>query len=145
MRSLWLLAQLVANHAGQLRLRSLPSRGHGHDVPHAHNRQICARTAEDTLVTCFRRKNENTAAFVSFILSQGGQSILARNGFDAPLLPRGRHEAQAASKSRLLPMSEALLRPCRPLTPTSRESDLNRRTTYVHVTLQSCPSDILMS
>jgi molybdate transport system substrate-binding protein len=42
-------------------------------------------------LTALPTKNENTAALVFFILSQNGQSILARNGFDAPLLLPGQH------------------------------------------------------
>lgn len=48
-------------------------------------------TGADYGLTALPTKNQNTAALVFFILSQDGQSILARNGFDAPLLLQGQH------------------------------------------------------
>jgi len=48
-------------------------------------------TGADYGLTVLPTKNENTAALVFFILSQNGQGILARNGFDAPLLLAGQH------------------------------------------------------
>jgi hypothetical protein len=46
-------------------------------------------TGADYGLTMLPTKNENTAALVFFILPQNGQSILARHGFEAPLLLRG--------------------------------------------------------
>jgi molybdate transport system substrate-binding protein len=43
-------------------------------------------TGADYGLTLLPTKNENAAAFALFILSQYGQTILSRNGFDAPLL-----------------------------------------------------------
>src|SRR5215475_4098484 len=48
-------------------------------------------TGADYGLTVLPTKNDNTTALVFFILSQNGQSILARNGFEAPLLLRGQH------------------------------------------------------
>jgi molybdate transport system substrate-binding protein len=45
-------------------------------------------TGVDYGLTLLPTKNENAAAFALFILSQDGQSILSRSGFDAPLVPR---------------------------------------------------------
>jgi ABC-type molybdate transport system substrate-binding protein len=45
-------------------------------------------TGADYGLTLLSPKNEYAAAFALFILSQDGQNILARNGFDAPLLTR---------------------------------------------------------
>jgi hypothetical protein len=42
-------------------------------------------------LTVLPPKNENSTALVFFIFSQNDQSILARNGFEAPLLLRGHH------------------------------------------------------
>jgi ABC-type molybdate transport system substrate-binding protein len=42
-------------------------------------------------LTALPTKNPNTAELAFFILSQGGQEILAQNGFDAPLLISGSH------------------------------------------------------
>ena len=46
-------------------------------------------TGADYGLTVLPTKNENAGALVYFILSQDGQSILARNGFDVPLLLPG--------------------------------------------------------
>jgi ABC-type molybdate transport system substrate-binding protein len=43
-------------------------------------------TGADYGLTLLPTKNENAAAFALFILSQDGQAILSRNGFEAPLL-----------------------------------------------------------
>lgn len=48
-------------------------------------------TGADYGLTVLPTKNENTGALVFFILSQDGQSILARNGFEAPLLLAQHH------------------------------------------------------
>jgi ABC-type molybdate transport system substrate-binding protein len=46
-------------------------------------------TAADYGLTLLPTKNDNAASLALFILSQEGQQILAKNGFDAPLLMRG--------------------------------------------------------
>jgi molybdate transport system substrate-binding protein len=46
-------------------------------------------TAADYGLTLLPTKNDNAAALALFILSQDGQQILAKNGFDAPLLVHG--------------------------------------------------------
>jgi ABC-type molybdate transport system substrate-binding protein len=46
-------------------------------------------TGADYGLTLLPTKNENAAAFALFILSQNGQKILSRNGFDAPLAVQG--------------------------------------------------------
>jgi molybdate transport system substrate-binding protein len=43
-------------------------------------------TGADYGLTLLPTKNESAAAFALFILSQDGQNILSRNGFDAPLV-----------------------------------------------------------
>jgi molybdate transport system substrate-binding protein len=47
-------------------------------------------TGADYGLTLLPTKSENAAALALYILSQDGQKILTRNGFDAPLLLRDR-------------------------------------------------------
>jgi molybdate transport system substrate-binding protein len=46
-------------------------------------------TAADYGLTLLPAKNDNAASLALFILSQDGQQILAKNGFDTPLLTHG--------------------------------------------------------
>jgi hypothetical protein len=48
-------------------------------------------TEADYGLTLLPPKSENATALAVFILSQDGQKILARNGFDAPLLLAEQH------------------------------------------------------
>jgi molybdate transport system substrate-binding protein len=55
------------------------------------NLPVGLATGADYGLTVLPTKNDNTAALVFFILSQSGQIILARNGFEAPLLLPEQH------------------------------------------------------
>jgi molybdate transport system substrate-binding protein len=48
-------------------------------------------TGADYGLTLLPTKNDNAVAFALFVLAQDGQKILARNGFDAPLLAQDEH------------------------------------------------------
>lgn len=63
------------------------------DMPNGEvvNLPVGLATGADYGLTVLPTKNENAAALVFFILSQNGQTILTRNGFQAPLLLSGQH------------------------------------------------------